>query len=259
MLKVDDLSVSFGGVKALDRVSFEIERGSAWSVIGPNGSGKSTLLNAITGVVLYQGLVTVDGIRTNEDSRIRRALLGKTSAHGYGMVRTFQTPQVVDDLSCLDNVLLGCGRLASGVGSALFRRRRMKKVEDTRYRQALEALELFGIREYSDREAGSLTYGNRRWLELARAWMAEPRILLADEPSAGLNDEETERLEGYLRYFTDQDVTLVLVDHKVEFLSAVTERAIVLDLGRLIYEADVNEVWDHPEVQAAYLGSEAAS
>src|SRR5699024_6812033 len=193
-----------------------------------------------------------------DDRWLRRTFLGKASSYGYGMVRTFQTPHVVDDLSCVDNVLLGCDREASGVGSALFRRRHMKRVENARFDRALDALDQFGILDFADRYASSLTYGNRRWLELARAWMAEPSILLADEPSAGLNDDETERLEGYLRRFIDRGVTFMLVDHKVEFLNSVTERAMVLDLGRLVHEDEVRKIWDHPNVQAAYLGSRTA-
>ena len=247
-LNAGEIRVTFGGVVAVDAVNFELEPHSALAVIGPNGSGKSTLLNAITGLVPRSGTVAVDG----EDLRAE----SPRAARQAGVIRTFQTPQVVDELSCLDNVLLATDdRTATGVMSAWFGRRRMLQHERHRWVAANAALERFGLDQEALIEASRLTYGQRRWLELARAWIARPAYLLADEPSAGLNDAETTRLADYLAAFRNDGVGLVLVDHKVGFLREVADRALVLALGKVVATDDIVSIWELPAVQEAYLGA----
>lgn len=247
-LKATDITVTFGGVTAVNAVSIEIEPAAALSIVGPNGSGKTTLLNAIGGLLPAHGRVEVDGTEMPmaRPTRIARA----------GVARTFQTPQVIDDLSCIDNVLLSSAdRTATDLVAAWLTRPAMLKRERRRWAEAAESLERFGLAEHAEAPASRLTYGQRRWLELARVAVAHPRYLFADEPSAGLNDVETDVLAGHLRALRDDGIGIALVDHKVDFLRTVTETAVVLALGNKIAEAPIRDVWDLPEVQEAYLGS----
>lgn len=247
-LRASGVRVTFGGVVAVDDVGFELEPGSTLAVIGPNGSGKSTLLNAVTGLVPRSGTVEVDSDNVRGESPL--------GARRAGIVRTFQTPQVVDDLSCLDNVLLSTeDRAMTGLLSAWLGRSQMMRHERLRWAAANDALERFGLASEALVEASQLSYGQRRWLELARAWVAQPGYLLADEPSAGLNDGETARLATYLGTFREAGVGIVLVDHKVDFLRKVAQQALVLALGRVVATDDIISIWEQPAVQDAYLGT----
>lgn len=248
MLRADSLRVAFGGVVAVSDVSLAVEARRVLAVVGPNGSGKTTLLNAITGLVPRAGTVTVDDVEMPAGR--------PGAARQAGVVRTFQTPQVLEEVSCLDNVLLATGdRQATGVLASWVGRRSMLRHERLRWERATACLERFGLRPQASVPASRLTYGQRRWLELARVAMAGPRYLLADESSAGLNDAETQRLADHLRSFRNEGVGLVLVDHKVDFLRTVADRAIVLALGESVAEAGIDAVWDLPAVQQAYLGT----
>lgn len=247
-LAIAEVAVRFGGVVAVDGVSLEVPPGHAVALVGPNGSGKTTLLNAICGLLAASGQVTLDGTGLPMGKPIRAAR--------SGIARTFQTPQVVDHLSCLDNVLLASAdRRSDGLMGAWLTRPRMLGAERDRWRAGNESLERLGLAGLAAEPASRLTYGQRRWLELARVALARPRYLLADEPSAGLNDSETEQLVEHLGWFRDDGVGILLVDHKVDFLRAITDRAVVLALGHKVAEASIDEVWDLPEVRAAYLGS----
>lgn len=248
MLDVNAIRVTFGGVVAVDDVSFQLEPAAAIAVVGPNGSGKTTLMNAITGLVPARGRLTVD------DVEVRTARPNQSRA--AGVARTFQTPQILDDLSCLDNVLLSTAdRRRTGLAAAWIGRSTMLRHEKDRWAQAMEALERFGLAEQATVPASRLTYGQRRWLELARVVLSKPRYLLADEPSAGLNDAETDRLADHLQSLRTDGIGVVLVDHKVDFLRTVADRALVLALGRGVADASMTDVWDLPAVREAYLGS----
>jgi ABC-type branched-subunit amino acid transport system ATPase component len=245
------LHVAFGGVVAVGDVDLEVAPGRVLAVVGPNGSGKTTLLNAVTGLVARQGRVVVDGdeVAGGRPAPVRAA----------GVLRTFQTPQVLDELSCIDNVLLATSdRRRRGLAASLVGRPGMLAHERSRWADAARCLDRYGLGAAATAPASELTYGQRRWLELARVELAGPRYLLADEPSAGLNDAETDRLAGHLRDLRDQGVGIALVDHKVDFLRATADRALVLSLGRVVAEAAIDEVWDDPAVQEAYLGSRRA-
>ncbi|HMG41787.1 MAG TPA: ATP-binding cassette domain-containing protein [Acidimicrobiales bacterium] len=248
MLVATDVRVTFGGVVAVDDLSIEVEPGVVLAVVGPNGSGKTTLLNAITGLVPCRGRVTVDGtvLATGRPGRARQA----------HCLRTFQTPQVIDELSCIDNVLLATeDREATGLLASWVTRRQMLAREHRRWAAAEACLEQFGLREQAVLPASRLTYGQRRWLELARVALARPRYLLTDEPSAGLNEAETVRLAEHIAAFRAAGVGVVLVDHKVDFLRRVADRAVVLALGRKVAEDRIEAIWDLPAVQDAYLGT----
>lgn len=252
LLSADAVTVSFGGVLAVDRVSLDIAEGEVLGLVGPNGSGKSTFLNALTGLVPARGALRIDDrpVALGRPGRARRA----------GLVRTFQTPQTFDNLSCIEDVLLattdrrGTGLVAAWLGGPFTRRR-----ERARWADATQALARYDLRDRAETPASALAYGQRRRLELARAWVARPRILLLDEPAAGLNAAETERLAEDLRSLVDDGLTLLVVEHKIDFLTALCDRVAVLEMGRLIATGDAADIWRDQRVIDAYLGEESGA
>jgi ABC-type branched-subunit amino acid transport system ATPase component len=247
MLRADGIRVTFGGVCAVDGVSVELRHDELLGLVGPNGSGKTTFLNAVCGVVPAKGELAVDGQPVN---------LGKPrSAWDAGIARVFQAPQTFEDLACIENVLLSSSDQAlRGITGAWLARPLMWQREKQRWRAAMEALELVGLARYAMDKAALLTYGQRRLLELARAVVGEPKVLLLDEPSAGLNDGETAELCDRLVAIQGKGVAVLVVDHKVDFLDVVCDRIVVLELGRVIAEGRPEVVWNDPRVMSAYLG-----
>jgi branched-chain amino acid transport system ATP-binding protein len=247
MLQADGIAVSFGGVRAVDDVSLGARRDELVGLVGPNGSGKTTLLNALCGVVPARGRVTVDG---------RPLRLGHpTSTARAGVARVFQTPQVFDQLTCLENVMLGSSdRRGRGLAGAWLGRWDMWRREDDRAAAAAGLLDQVGLADRGQEVASVLSYGQRRLLELARALASDPKVLLLDEPSAGLNDAETDALAELLRGLRRTGRALVVVDHKVDFLDRVCDRLVVLELGRVIAEGTPDTVWSDQRVVDAYLG-----
>jgi ABC-type branched-subunit amino acid transport system ATPase component len=247
VLEVRGLTVAFGGVRAVDEVDLSLRDGEILGLIGPNGSGKSTILNAVTGVVDGHGTVLVRG-RTIGLRRPGEVV-------GAGVRRTYQTPQNYPALACIDNVLLTTtDRRMTGVVSATVLRPLMLRREHERWRTAAAALERVGLLDVAEAPAGSLSYGAQRMLELARVIAGDPSLILLDEPSAGLNDHETEMLVRQLRFLRQQGVSLLVVDHKIDFISALCDRVIVLELGRVVAEGDPHGIWEDERVQNAYLG-----
>ncbi|MCU1374873.1 MAG: transporter related protein [Actinomycetia bacterium] len=247
VLEARDITVSFGGVRAVDEVSLEIRGGEILGLIGPNGSGKSTMLNAITGVVPAGGGLTVGGV----DVGLRKP----SDVVAAGVRRTYQTPQGYLELSCIDNVLLSTtDRKLTGIVASIVLRPLMLRREKARWRHAAEALDRVGLLALAEVPAGSLSYGGQRMLELARVIAGDPKVVLLDEPSAGLNDAETELLAGHLRLLRQEGVSLLVVDHKIDFISSLCDRVIVLELGRLVAEGDPHGIWEDERVQNAYLG-----
>lgn len=241
----------FGGVRALSDVSFTMSRGEALGLVGPNGSGKSTLLNFLCGIVPGEGVVSLDGRRLRSgrprDTRAARVL------------RTFQTPQVFDRLTCLENVQLA-DRLGgrTGLAGAWLRRRSMHRVERRRRATAMAALDRVKMSAWAGRFASELSYGQRRFLEMARAIAGDPVLLLLDEPSAGLNAVETSQLREIIKGAVDEGIAVLLVDHKMDFLGAVCDRLMVLEMGRVLAEGTVEDVMTDPRVIDAYLGTRRA-
>jgi ABC-type branched-subunit amino acid transport system ATPase component len=247
VLEARDLSVSFGGVRAVDEVSFLLHEGEILGIIGPNGCGKSTTLNAITGVVPATGQIRIGGSIVP----LRRP----SAVVAAGVRRTYQTPQRYLELSCIENVLLSTtDRKLTGVLSSIVLRPVMLRREKARWRHAAEALDRVGLLDLAEEPAGSLSYGGQRMLELARVIAGNPKVVLLDEPSAGLNDAETAQLAGHLRLLRQEGVSLAVVDHKIDFISQLCDRVIVLELGRLVAEGDPHGIWDDERVQNAYLG-----
>lgn len=246
-LSARSVNVSFGAVRACRDISIDAPAGAITGLIGPNGSGKSTLLNALTGVVPATGTVTLDRavIPLGRPAEIRRA----------GFVRMHQTPHNYAELSCLDNVCLSmldpAGR---SVITALFRRRFTLAHERRRWAAARDALEQVGLDHLAESPASALTYGQSRLLELARSLAGEPLVLLMDEPSAGLNAAETTHLATLLETLRRDDLVMVLVDHKVDFIDRLCERIVVLDQGAVIAEGTPTDVWANQHVVDAYIG-----
>ncbi len=247
MLRAEDIGVAFGALRAVDGIDLVVEEGEAVGMVGPNGSGKSTFLNAITGVVRAQGVLSVGGraVPLGRPQAVRRA----------GVARTFQTPQSFAELTCIENVLLADGeRRATGLVGAWLGRPAMWWHERARWERAVAVLDRVGLADRAEDQAGLLSYGQQRLLELARSLVGEPRVLLADEPSAGLNAAETGELAALLGRLHHDGVSLLVVDHKIDFIESVATRVVVLQLGRIIAEGPPAEVWQHAEVVDAYLG-----
>lgn len=241
------IRVSFGAVQACRDVDLDAATGVITGLIGPNGSGKSTLLNALTGVVTASGTLRVGDhdVALGHPGGARRA----------GILRTHQTPHNYAELSCLDNACLAmldpAGRT---VLSSLVRRRHVARHEQARWTRAAAALDRVGLSHLAEVPAAALTYGQARLLELARSLAGNPAVLLMDEPSAGLNAAETDELAELLESVRADGITMVLVDHKVDFVDRLCERIVVLDQGAVIVAGSPAEVWADQRVVDAYLG-----
>jgi branched-chain amino acid transport system ATP-binding protein len=247
MLTADDISVAFGGVRAVTGVSLELGDDELLGLVGPNGSGKTTFLNALCGVVGAKGALTVEGTEVR---------LGRPrAAWRAGIARVFQAPQAFEALTCLENVILSSSDIPGrGLTGAWLARPVMWRHERRRWERGMEVLDLVGLGHLAAAPAGMLTYGQRRLLELARALDGKPKVLLLDEPSAGLNDSETSALGDLLREVRAGGISLLLVDHKVDFIDLLCDRIVVLELGLVIAEGPPQEVWRDRRVMSAYLG-----
>lgn len=248
VLDARQIVVRFGGVTACDHVTIRVDRGHLVGLTGPNGSGKSTFVNAVSGLVPASGQLAIDGTDVP---------LGRPRhIAGSGVARAFQTAQTWSALSCLENVLLGTDdRRGHGLLDAVVRRRAMREQERARWSAAHDALDQVGLGRHAGRSAGQLTYGERRMLELARTIMSRPRLLLLDEPAAGLNAAETDFLAGVLEQLRDRGTSVLVIDHKIDLLDRICDRLVVLELGKVIADAEPHEVWQDQAVIDAYLGS----
>jgi len=248
-LAVEELSQYFGGVRALSKVSFQVPAGRVVGMIGPNGSGKTTLLNMISG--LYQptaGRILFDGEVVNGERASVRAR--------RGIGRTFQIPRLLDREDVLSNVVVGASRLRNRSILLWLVRAPVVRREEAFYRQeALAWLGRFGIAELWDRPAGDLSHGDKRTVEIVRAMMSKPRLLLLDEPSSGLGNEEVSRLQQAIAAIARAGVTVVLVEHHIALVRRVADEIVVLDQGVLIANGPVQEVLADRMVVDAYLGN----
>jgi len=253
MLAVHDLAVRFGGVTALESVSFEVEPGSITSVIGPNGAGKTTAFNAITGYLRpTQGRITYDGVSL---TGLRPASIARR-----GIVRTFQKTSVFPALSVEDNVLTGLHlRGTAGFFGVLAGRRRLVAEEHALAAEAAAILEFVGLTQRQREPASALPYGEQRLVELAVALAARPRLLLLDEPGAGMTGAEKIVVGGLIRRVREQGVTVLLVEHDMRMVMGISDTVIVLNGGRVIAAGAPAAIQVHPEVIRAYLGGSAGS
>jgi branched-chain amino acid transport system ATP-binding protein len=241
------MSVHYGGVVAVDHVSLDLLDNEILGIVGPNGSGKSTLLNALSGLTPATGHLEIDGhtVSLGRPRQVRKA----------GLLRTFQTPQVFTELSCIENVMLSdSDSFGNGLLGSLALRPGLWKHERARIERAHESLARVGLADFASRPSLGLAYGQNRHLEIARAINAGPKYLGMDEPSAGLNQVETVELAKLIKSFSAAGVTILIVDHKIDFLRSICDRMLVLQLGKVIAEGKPDEVFSNPAVVDAYLG-----
>ena len=248
LLSLRNVTIRFGGVVALDDVSFDIRPGEILGLIGPNGAGKTTCFNAMTGVyaptsgdVLFKG---------NSIGGHKRFSITK-----LGIARTFQNIRLFGNMTALENILVGAdANHSTGVGSALFRLPRHRREERHGYERAGELLEFMGLTRRADELARNLPYGDQRRLEIARALATDPTLLCLDEPAAGFNPAEKRELMDLIRRIRDQGYTVLLIEHDMRLVMGVTDRIVVLEFGRKIAEGRPEEIRNDPAVIAAYLG-----
>lgn len=250
MLEVTGITQIFGGVTALEDVSFSIEKGKITGVIGPNGAGKTTLFNIISGIyVQTAGKVMLEGRDVSGIPPERLTPLG--------MVRTFQNIELFGGMTVLENVMVGMhSRSTSGLLACSLRMPWAMKEESRIRAGAMRWLEFAGITDLADVDAGNLPFGKGRLLEIARAMAAEPRLILMDEPAAGLNSQETLGLARLIQSIRDMGITVVLVEHDMELVMDICDRIVVLNLGKKLAEGTPREIQDNHEVIAAYLGDD---
>jgi branched-chain amino acid transport system ATP-binding protein len=250
LLETESLSKSFGGVHAVQEVSFSVRSGQIKGIIGPNGAGKTTLFNLITGVYRPDaGSIRFDGERC--------VGLAPHQMAERGIARTFQNVELFERMSVLENVMVGRHpRTRAGFISAAFRLGRARGEERLIREKALEILGFVGITEKADWVSSALPFGLQRGLEIARALATEPRLLLLDEPASGLNAVETRDLGRLLGRIRDRGITVLLVEHDMSLTMEICDEILVMDYGRPLAEGTPREIQRNPQVIAAYLGEE---
>jgi branched-chain amino acid transport system ATP-binding protein len=251
-LDLEDVTKSFGGIRAVTGVTFSVPARSIFGLIGPNGAGKTTVFNLVTGVYRPDsGAIRMDGLdlTTKKPAQIAAA----------GVARTFQNIRLFSQMSVLDNVLVACEtQRRSGLRGALARTPSFRGEERQMHDKALELLDIFELGGLADERSTSLSYGNQRRLEIARAMMLGPKLLLLDEPAAGMNYGEAEGLKKQIRWLRERfGLTVVLVEHNMQVVMSVCEEIHVLDYGETIAHGAPDEIRQHPKVLAAYLGESA--
>ncbi|MFM2427090.1 MAG: hypothetical protein RL707_916 [Pseudomonadota bacterium] len=251
LLEVKDLSIHFGGVKAVQNVSFTIDAGIVYSVIGPNGAGKTTLFNLITGVYKpTTGEIRLDG----------EAIQGKSPNElaERGVARTFQNLQICMNMSAIENVMVGAHlRLDRNLFKAALRWPSLRRRDQELREESAELMKFVGLENYIDARADSMSYGVLKRLEIARALAMKPRVIFLDEPAAGLNPKETIEVDRLVRKLADAGITVVLVEHDMKMVMNLSDRILVLDYGKKLTEGTGAEVRKNPDVIAAYLGVHA--
>ncbi|MFO7708012.1 MAG: ABC transporter ATP-binding protein [Desulfobacterales bacterium] len=252
--KVDDLSIAFGGLRALNGIVFEVRQGEIYAIIGPNGAGKTTLFNCINGIyhpdsgqILFQG----KDIRGKKPDAVAR----------LGIARTFQNIELFKNLNTMENIMLGRHLfMKTGLfrGAFLWGRRSFAGREETAHRRKVEELiDFLGLQSVRNKMVGGLPYGTQKQIELARALALQPDLLLLDEPCAGMNSEERQDMIFWIKDIQDDlGVTILLIEHDMNMVMDISSRVLVLNFGSPVTEGTPAEVQRHPEVLKAYLGED---
>ncbi len=249
MLEVKNLDISFGGLRAVDDFNMTIEKGCLYGLIGPNGAGKTTVFNLLTGVYKpNKGIILLDG----------KDITGKKTidVNREGIARTFQNIRLFKDLTVLDNVKVGLhNHNTYSTLTGILRLPKYHKVERQMNQKALDILKVFDLDKEADVLAANLPYGKQRKLEIARALATEPKLLLLDEPAAGMNPNETQELMDTIGFVRKHfDMTILLIEHDMKLVSGICEELTVLNFGRVLCQGKTAEVLNNPEVIKAYLG-----
>ena len=258
-LRVQDLSIDFGGLKAVSGFSCELYHGELVGLIGPNGAGKTTVFNMLSGIYAPSG-----GEIEFRDRRGSAHLVKKTSPANLnllGIARTFQNIRLFSKLSVEDNIRIALhSSRTSGPLDAIFRLKRFRIDEERMSAQTIELLSLFKIEQKKDELAMNLPYGEQRKLEIARALASNPCLLLLDEPAAGMNPQETEELMKIISFIKDEfRLTILLIEHDMRLVMGICKRLLVLDYGRIIAAGTPEQIRQNPAVIKAYLGTEAVN
>ena len=251
VLETKELTRRFGGLVAVNNISFSVKKGEIFGLIGPNGAGKTTLFNLITGLIpLSTGELVYQGKEISQCKAYQIAALG--------IARTFQNIRLFGQLSALDNIIIGRHlHIRNNMIMGILGLPIAAMEEEKSRRKALELLELIGLSERAEEKAKNLSYGDQRRLEIARALALEPQILLLDEPAAGMNPNEKQQLSDFIRNLRDRfNLTIILIEHHVPLVMGLCDRIAVLDFGQLIALGEPSIVRNNPAVIEAYLGNE---
>lgn len=249
LLEVSNLGISFGGLRAVNKFGISIEKGELYGLIGPNGAGKTTMFNLLTGVYKPdEGKVILDGKNITAKNNIE--------VNKAGIARTFQNIRLFKEMSVLDNVKVGLhNQYSYSTIEGVLKLPRYFKVEKEMNEKALEILKVFGLEEEADLLAANLPYGKQRKLEIARALATNPKLLLLDEPAAGMNPNETGELMDTIRFVRDNfEMTILLIEHDMKLVSGICEKLTVLNFGEVLAQGETSEVLNNKAVITAYLG-----
>ena len=249
LLEVKSLGISFGGLRAVDDFNLKIEKGQLYGLIGPNGAGKTTVFNMLTGVYKpTDGSIFLDGENITGKKTI--------DINKHGIARTFQNIRLFHQQSVIDNVKIGLhNEHTYSTLSGILRLPSYRKTEKIMNEKAMELLEVFDLQDEADILASNLPYGKQRKLEIARALATDPKLLLLDEPAAGMNPNETKELMETIRFVRDKfDMTVLLIEHDMKLVSGICEELTVLNFGQVLAQGTTSDVLNNPEVIKAYLG-----
>ena len=249
LLEVKSLGISFGGLRAVDDFNLKIEKGQLYGLIGPNGAGKTTVFNMLTGVYKpTDGSIFLDGENITGKKTI--------DINKHGIARTFQNIRLFHQQSVIDNVKIGLhNEHTYSTLSGILRLPSYRKTEKIMNEKAMELLEVFDLQDEADILASNLPYGKQRKLEIARALATDPKLLLLDEPAAGMNPNETKELMETIRFVRDKfDMTVLLIEHDMKLVSGICEELTVLNFGEVLAQGRTSDVLHNPQVITAYLG-----